>query len=327
MAAKIKTTEEYIEIFKNIHDDLYDYTNMIYVNYVTPVEVICRIHGIFKISVNKHRNGRGCQKCSLIKENYRKKNNPYKANQHINVVTTDIFIERSSKTHNNYYIYDKTNYITQKVPVIITCPIHGDFSILPVSHLYQNCGCKKCFFKSRETSEKIIEKFKITHGDKYLYDKVQYINMHTNILIGCSKHGYFEQTPNSHFRGRGCPHCLYKSERLLYEKIQKEFNDIEVIHQPIGKVKPKWLETQTFDIYIPKYNIAIEYQGEQHYKSLKCFGGDEKFEINKKRDFIKREKCLKNNCLLIEYPFFEKSDEYFKKIVNIINERIKLFEK
>lgn len=36
---------------------------------------------------------------------------------------------------------------------------------------------------------------------------------------------------------------------------------------------PDWLGKQRFDIYIPKYNIAIEYNGEQHYKPIARFGG------------------------------------------------------
>jgi hypothetical protein len=45
------------------------------------------------------------------------------------------------------------------------------------------------------------------HGDKYDYSLVDYKNNHTNIQIKCSKHGVFEQSPNSHLRKRGCPTC------------------------------------------------------------------------------------------------------------------------
>jgi hypothetical protein len=34
-----------------------------------------------------------------------------------------------------------------------------------------------------------------------------------------------------------------------------------------------WIENQRIDIYFPKYNIAIEYNGEQHYIPIEHFGG------------------------------------------------------
>lgn len=51
------------------------------------------------------------------------------------------------------------------------------------------------------------------HGSKYEYSKVNYTNNHTKVIITCRKHGDFEQTPNSHLNGRGCPKCAM--ERTL----------------------------------------------------------------------------------------------------------------
>ena len=51
------------------------------------------------------------------------------------------------------------------------------------------------------------------HGSKYDYSKVNYTNNHTKVIIICRKHGDFEQTPNSHLNGRGCPKCAM--ERIL----------------------------------------------------------------------------------------------------------------
>ena len=52
-----------------------------------------------------------------------------------------------------------------------------------------------------------IEKAKKIHGEKYDYSLVEYVNSYTNVKIICSKHGVFEQSPNSHLRKRGCPIC------------------------------------------------------------------------------------------------------------------------
>jgi len=42
-------------------------------------------------------------------------------------MNTDIFIKKSSDLHSNFYTYEKSIYISNKTPIIITCPIHGDF--------------------------------------------------------------------------------------------------------------------------------------------------------------------------------------------------------
>ena len=55
------------------------------------------------------------------------------------------------------------------------------------------------------TKESFIEEARKVHGDKYDYSKVDYVDAHTPITIICPNHGEFEQTPNSHLSGHGCP--------------------------------------------------------------------------------------------------------------------------
>lgn len=60
---------------------------------------------------------------------------------------------------------------------------------------------------AKRNQEDIINDFKKKHGDKYDYSKVIYVNSKTKVIIGCPKHGNFEQTPNRHKQGDGCPKC------------------------------------------------------------------------------------------------------------------------
>lgn len=57
------------------------------------------------------------------------------------------------------------------------------------------------------SQEQFIVKAREKHGDKFFYDRVKYKNYNTKVLIGCRKHGYFMQEPDSHISGRGCPNC------------------------------------------------------------------------------------------------------------------------
>lgn len=65
------------------------------------------------------------------------------------------------------------------------------------------------------TSEEFIAKAKEVHGDKYNYSKIEYINNHVKILIRCPIHGSFEQKPNDHLQGHGCPKCAREGQKTL----------------------------------------------------------------------------------------------------------------
>jgi len=58
-------------------------------------------------------------------------------------LTTKEFIQKANKIHNSFYVYTNTLYKISQVPIIITCPIHGDFEQTPNIHL-SGSGCKKC---------------------------------------------------------------------------------------------------------------------------------------------------------------------------------------
>ena len=64
-----------------------------------------------------------------------------------------------------------------------------------------------------------------------------------------------------------------------------------------------------FDIYIPLFNICIEFDGKQHYEINNNFGGENEFEKIKLRDNIKTQYCINNNMNLIRIRYDECVDE------------------
>ena len=59
------------------------------------------------------------------------------------------------------------------------------------------------------------------------------------------------------------------------------------------------------DIFLPELNIGIEYQGIQHYKSIKHWGGDESLKKCQERDAKKEIICKSYNVDLIFFHYFE----------------------
>ena len=101
----------------------------------------------------------------------------------------------------------------------------------------------------------------------------------------------------------------YVNEALLANIIQNIFPD------SIRQYRAKWLGKYIIDIFIPSKNIAIEYQGEQHYKPVKRFGGEKKLIQQMLRDDFVRQKCKQNGITLIEWPYYDKVTEGTVKIV------------
>lgn len=183
------TTEDFIEKAKIKHRDKYDYSKVKYVNNTTKVTIICPSHGEFEQTPKIHLSGLGCPACSGGVK-----------------ITTEEFVERARKVHGDKYDYSKVNYVNSSTKVIIICPIHGEFEQAPTNHL-SGQGCPNCGGRKRLSTDDFIEKAKKVHGDKYDYSKVNYFNSETKVTIGCPIHGEFEQTPNAHLSGQGCPIC------------------------------------------------------------------------------------------------------------------------
>lgn len=60
---------------------------------------------------------------------------------------------------------------------------------------------------ARCTTDQFITKARQKHGSKYDYSLVQYTTTHTKVTILCPLHGAYEQRPNRHLSGDGCPVC------------------------------------------------------------------------------------------------------------------------
>nr|WP_321510156.1 hypothetical protein [uncultured Celeribacter sp.] len=90
-------------------------------------------------------------------------------------------------------------------------------------------------------------------------------------------------------------------EAVLLSRVIALLPDEEVIHQG----SPSWLGRQRFDIWIPRLNVAIEYNGEQHYAPVALFGGEAGFAATRARDEKKRQLCAENGVRLIEFSYDE----------------------
>ena len=121
----------------------------------------------------------------------------------------------------------------------------------------------------------------------------------------CSKYGHKWKTricERTH-RGNGCPQCSSSTGERTIERFLN-FNNVDFISEK-SFLNCRNIFPLKFDFYLPNENILIEYQGEQHYHSVKIFGGDKKFNERIRNDEIKKKYCEENNIQLLLIPYWD----------------------
>ena len=298
---KKKTHEEFIEQMSQAHPDITILSQ--YINNKTHVICNCiKCNTTWKARPDNLLHGYGCPTCGVESARIKR------------TKSVNEFIKQATLKFDSFYLYDKVNYLNSNSKVIITCPIHGDFQQTPDNHLAGH-GCPKCgalrvIQKKTKTIKDFVEDARKIHGDKYDYNKAQYVGVFQPITIVCPKHGEFNQIPNAHLNGNGCPKCKqshgeYKIEQILKTKHIKFIKQFKIdIDKNINKSGNAFI-----DFYLPDYYIFIEYNGEQHYRPVLRFGGEIKFQQQKKRDQYVRDFCKDNNIKLLEISYKDNINE------------------
>eukprot|EP01127_Copromyxa_protea_P009994 TRINITY_DN2402_c1_g1_i13.p1 TRINITY_DN2402_c1_g1~~TRINITY_DN2402_c1_g1_i13.p1 ORF type:complete len:100 (+),score=19.59 TRINITY_DN2402_c1_g1_i13:75-374(+) len=73
-----------------------------------------------------------------------------------------------------------------------------------------------------------------------------------------------------------------------------------------------------FDIWIPEIQLALEYQGEHHFRDFSRFIGGTAMKVSKQRerDNNKREYCNRESIRLVEIPYWwDGNKESLKQIL------------
>lgn len=307
-----------ISRFKKIHGDKYSYggikENALTVDFV---KITCPMHGEFALTIQNHLSGTGCGRCSGRKK------------------TKGDFLEEV-KGISKGYTFEKFIYTNIHKPTIVTCCAHGDFRISP-NNFRKGHGCPECAGIRRRaprvSQKETISRFKEAHGDRYDYSKTFYVKNKHKVTITCRVHGDFKQLVCHHKRGHGCPKCANFSagERAIDKILKSRKVDFVPQYAVWTKRRSKQAKPQYLDFYLPDYNIAIEYNGRQHYEVNEHFGGEEGFEKTQERDKRKADYCKKNNIKLITIPYTDKKkiDKILGAVLSnsepIINGQMRLF--
>ncbi len=245
------TKEEFVIKANLIHKNKYNYSKVNYINSSTKIIIICIKHGEFVQEPHGHLKGNECPDCTGNRK-----------------ITNKIFIERSNKIHNYKYIYNKTEYKNNRTNVIITCPEHGDFKQIAYSHM-NGIKCPFCAGVGKLNNNTFIEKSNKVHYNRYIYEKINYINNRTKVIIICKEHGEFTQEPLVHiYCEAGCPKCNPSSSNI-------ELKWLDNLNIPNDKYRQYKLKIGNklimVDAYDPNTNTIYEFYGDYWHGNPKKY--------------------------------------------------------
>lgn len=252
--SKRSNKEEFVAKAIEVHGDRYDYSSVEYIRNHDKVNILCKKHGMFEQTPSGHLSGKGCPKCAreLV------------VSAHLH--TQEEFLERSRSVHGDKYDYSKSVFDRAEVPLVITCPEHGDFEKKPTLH-WAGQGCPVC---SREVmaeammsdNQSFIEAAEEIHGKgTYDYSKVEYQGVRESVEIVCPKHGSFPQKPNDHLDGHGCPACgrSHNGRSRACEELVEFLKSLGVEVEQEKRIHPD--RQMRSDVFLPDQGVFIEYNG------------------------------------------------------------------
>lgn len=249
------TLEEFKQRAKCVHKkDIYEIVDKSYVKVSDKVEVKCKICGnVFKIRGSDFLKGRGCPICHPFPKKY----------------TVEEFKKKLKELMPNLEVVSEYN--GSEEPIYVHCKIHNyKFKTTP-KRLISGNNCQKCYDDRRSIVRRkdinvLLDELSKINDYEYPNIFAEYKNNKSKITSVCKLHGEFKATANKLLRGSSCPKCeqsMYENyiEHILYE------NNINFVYEKSFE----WLKgvkngLSSLDFYLPNYNIAIECQGEQHFK-------------------------------------------------------------
>lgn len=245
------------------HDGTYDYSLWVSyepsaANYHKKIPIVCPIHGVFEQSLANHLRGSKCPSCKHI--TIASKNRKGK----------QFYINKATQIHDNRYDYslweEVLNTSTDLVKII--CKTHGIFQQTPASHIDKKAGCPRC--KCENTRHTNLSNIgRNHHTQSHISDEALIKLLNKNWLI--TEHVGSKRTledialelgVQDTTVGRYCKQHGIAVQRFAVSAGERNLQDwITSLGIPLVSNDRSIIPPQELDIYLPDYNLAIEYCG------------------------------------------------------------------
>lgn len=246
-----KTHEQFVEELKRINDNIkvigtYNKSGL-------RVECECSVCGhIWSPVARSLLSGHGCPNC------YRTR----RANQ--DRKPFEQFLDELSNVTDTITISLKNEYKNTDSKVNCVCKVCGYEWISSPHRLLRGDGCKRCRGILRKTTEQFKDELAEVNAEILVLG--EYMNNRTKVECKCKKCGYIWKAKPKDLKNKhsGCPACMEsKGEKRIAEYLTGHNVEFERYVKFDGLVGTR-NGLLSYDFYIPKYNLLIEYQGNFH---------------------------------------------------------------
>lgn len=176
-------------------------------------------------------------------------------------------------------------------------------------------GCPKCNKCQRYTTKEFVEELSKINNDIEIIG--EYVNANTYIKCRCKKDGYiWNAKPKNLLSGYGCSKCAMSKGEQKIKSILDEAG-IEYVHQykfdDLYGTKNGLL---SYDFFLLKYNMLIEYQGNFHDGTARIQTMEE-YKIQQEHDKRKYNYAISHNFEILEIWYYD-----FNNISQILHEKL-----
>ena len=137
------------------------------------------------------------------------------------------------KFPNKQYDFSNSIYVDSHTKMIVKCEYGHTFEIRPCD-LLNGYGCPICGGTKKMTKEEFIENAKIIHNNYFSYERCNFTNVNSKVIVTCPIHGDFEVKASNHLNGANCKKC--SKEGILHD----------ITLRPKRNASTKKLTTETF---------------------------------------------------------------------------------
>ena len=248
-------------------------------------------HLPYEVSFGNFKHGSRCPHCNID-------------NRRNNIEDIKKYVEKEG------YKLITTEYKDRSQKLEMICP-KGHTTFISWGNFKKDRRCSECYVCKKLTNKEVdikLEQF----GYKRISD---YVNANSKMEIECPEgHRYFA-TYGHFYGGKRCPHCSKSNGET---RVANYLNNNNLKFKDEYFITPNNNTRLRFDFYLKEYNLAIEYDGQQHFKPVERFGGEEAFWKTVVNDAIKNAYCEDNNIKLIRIPYWD-----FNNIEDILDNLFK----
>lgn len=182
------------------------------------------------------------------------------------------------------------------------------------AHLLRGRGCPLCAHKYRSKQGKFVRNLYYVHGDSYSIVG-NFCNLSTKVEVSCKRCGkHWLVRPHNLLQGKGCPNCKKSRGETRLKKILERLqlpHEVQFTFPDCRNKRELPFDLAVLDIAGQSPTLLIEYDGQQHFKPVDFFGGQQEFEYRQHNDRIKDSYCKDHGIplLRISYKQFDQIEQ------------------